>query len=70
MDPDQIDADREAVTAFHASRPLLYDGTRRSVSILAWMYDMEMIFSTCHIEDRLQVSLRADAWLSMPDFGG
>ncbi|GMN19033.1 hypothetical protein TIFTF001_046899 [Ficus carica] len=57
MDPDQIDADREAVAAFYGSRPLLYDGMRRSVSMSAWVYDMEMIFYTCHIEDRLQVSL-------------
>ena len=57
MDPDQIDVDREAVAAFYGSRPLLYDGTRRSVSMSAWVYDMEMIFYTCHIEDRLQVSL-------------
>ena len=57
MDPDQIDADREAVAAFYGSRPLLYDSTRRSVSMSAWVYDMERIFYTCHIEDRLQVSL-------------
>ncbi|GMN24859.1 hypothetical protein TIFTF001_045893 [Ficus carica] len=42
---------------FYGSRPLLYDGTGRSVTVSAWLYDMEMIFYTCHIEDRSQVSL-------------
>ena len=57
MDPARINADRVTAAAFYGSRPLLYDGTRRSVSVSAWLYDMEMIFYTCHIEDRLQVSL-------------
>ncbi|GMN65555.1 hypothetical protein TIFTF001_034628 [Ficus carica] len=57
MDPTRIDADRATVAAFYGSRPLLYDGTGRSVTVSAWLYDMEMIFYTCHIEDRSQVSL-------------
>ena len=59
MDPARIDADRATVAAFYGSRPLLYDGTGRSVTVSAWLYDMERIFYTCHIEDRLQVSLAA-----------
>ncbi|GMN65856.1 hypothetical protein TIFTF001_034914 [Ficus carica] len=57
MDSARINADRATVAAFYGSRPLLYDGTRRSVTVSAWLYDIEMIFYTCHIEDRLQVSL-------------
>ncbi|GMN30159.1 hypothetical protein TIFTF001_050650 [Ficus carica] len=57
MDPARIDADRATVAAFYGSRPLLYDGTGRSVTVSAWLYDMEMIFYTCHIEDRSQVSI-------------
>ncbi|GMN70155.1 hypothetical protein TIFTF001_039199 [Ficus carica] len=57
MDLARIDADRATVAAFYGSRPLLYDGTGRSVTVSAWLYDMEMIFYTCYIEDRLQVSL-------------
>ncbi|GMN24436.1 hypothetical protein TIFTF001_051379 [Ficus carica] len=57
MDSARINADRATVAAFYGSCPLLYDGTGRSVTVSAWLYDMEMIFYTCHIEDRLQVSL-------------
>nr|GMN24259.1 hypothetical protein TIFTF001_051357 [Ficus carica] len=57
MDPARINADRATVVAFYGLRPLLYDGTGRSVRVSAWLYDMEMIFYTCHIEDRLQISL-------------
>ena len=57
MDPARINADRATVAVFYGSRPLLYDGTGRSVTVSAWLYDMEMIFYTCHIEDRSQVSL-------------
>ncbi|GMN27936.1 hypothetical protein TIFTF001_046188 [Ficus carica] len=59
MDPARINADRATVAVFYGSRPLLYDGTGRSVTVSAWLYDMEMIFYTCHIEDRLQVSLNS-----------
>ncbi|GMN21983.1 hypothetical protein TIFTF001_040154 [Ficus carica] len=38
-------------------QPLLFDGTRRTVSLSAWLYDMETIFHICHIEAHLQVSL-------------
>ncbi|GMN64532.1 hypothetical protein TIFTF001_033598 [Ficus carica] len=57
MDPARVDADRDAVTSFYESHPLIFDGTRRTVSVAAWLYDMELIFCICHIEDRLQVSL-------------
>ncbi|GMN19730.1 hypothetical protein TIFTF001_042917 [Ficus carica] len=35
----------------------LFDGTRRTVSLSAWLYDTELIFRTSHIVERLQVSL-------------
>ena len=57
MDPDRIDDDREAASTFMEMRPLFFDGTRRTVSLAAWLYDMEQIFLICHIEARLQVSL-------------
>nr|GMN22524.1 hypothetical protein TIFTF001_043531 [Ficus carica] len=57
MDPDRVDDDRDVVTSFYESHPLLFDGTRRTVSLAAWLYDMELIFQICHIEARLQVSL-------------
>ncbi|GMN64277.1 hypothetical protein TIFTF001_033346 [Ficus carica] len=57
MDPAHVDEDRDAVTSFYESHPLIFDGTRRTVSIAAWLYDMELIFRICHIEARLQVSL-------------
>ncbi|GMN33052.1 hypothetical protein TIFTF001_048242 [Ficus carica] len=57
MDPARVDEDRDAVTSFYESHPLIFDDTRRTVSIAAWLYDMELIFRICHIEARLQVSL-------------
>ncbi|GMN60416.1 hypothetical protein TIFTF001_029527 [Ficus carica] len=57
MNPARVDTDRDAVTSFYESHPLLFDGTRRSVSVAAWLYDMELIFHICHIEAHLQVSL-------------
>ncbi|GMN20946.1 hypothetical protein TIFTF001_043206 [Ficus carica] len=57
MDPAHVDEDRDAVTSFYESHPLIFDGTRRTVSIAVWLYDMELIFRICHIEARLQVSL-------------
>ncbi|GMN64586.1 hypothetical protein TIFTF001_033654 [Ficus carica] len=76
MDPDRVDEDQDAVTSFYESHPLLFDGTRRTVSLAAWLYDMELIFRTCHIEARLQVSLAsrclvADArlwWMALTDW--
>ncbi|GMN23336.1 hypothetical protein TIFTF001_043669 [Ficus carica] len=68
MDPERVEEDREAVTSFYESFPLVFDGTRLTVSLAAWLYDMELIFRTSHIQARLQVSLasrclRADARL-------
>ncbi|GMN18680.1 hypothetical protein TIFTF001_050830 [Ficus carica] len=57
MDPARVDEDRDAVTSFYESYPLIFDGTRRTVSVAAWLYDMGLIFRICHIEARLQVSL-------------
>ncbi|GMN21409.1 hypothetical protein TIFTF001_047274 [Ficus carica] len=57
MDPDQVDADREAISSFFEAHPLFYDGTRRPASVTSWLHDMELIFRLCHIEARLQVPL-------------
>ncbi|GMN35799.1 hypothetical protein TIFTF001_042286 [Ficus carica] len=73
MDPERVEEDREAVTSFYESFPLVFDGTRRTVSLAAWLYDMELIFRTSLIQARLQVSLasrclRADArlwWMTL-----
>ncbi|GMN20593.1 hypothetical protein TIFTF001_047136 [Ficus carica] len=51
----RVDEDRDAVTSFYESHPLIFDGTRRTVSVAAWLYDMELIFRICHIEARLQI---------------
>ena len=64
MDPDRIDEDREAVCVFMRMQPLLFDGTCRTVSLAAWLYDMEQIFRICHIEARLQVSLASRCLVS------
>ncbi|GMN27504.1 hypothetical protein TIFTF001_041045 [Ficus carica] len=73
MDPVRVEEDREAATSFYETFPLLFDGTRRTVPLAAWLYDMESIFSTSHIQARLQVSLasrclRGDArtwWMTL-----
>ncbi|GMN70260.1 hypothetical protein TIFTF001_039304 [Ficus carica] len=73
MDPVRVEEDREAVTSFYESFPLVFDSTRRTVSLAAWLYDMELIFRTSHIQAPLQVSLasrclRADArlwWMTL-----
>ncbi|GMN66027.1 hypothetical protein TIFTF001_035091 [Ficus carica] len=52
-----MDEDRDAAFAFYGMQPLIFDGTRQTVSLAGWLYDMEMIFRTCHIEARLQVLL-------------
>ncbi|GMN55704.1 hypothetical protein TIFTF001_024826 [Ficus carica] len=57
MEPDRVDKDRDAAASFYESHPLIFDGTRQTVSVAAWLYDMELIFRICHIEARLQVSL-------------
>ncbi|GMN23917.1 hypothetical protein TIFTF001_043735 [Ficus carica] len=57
MDPDHVDADREAISSFYEAHPLSFDGTSRTISLGAWLYDMELVFRTGHIPGRLQVSL-------------
>ncbi|GMN31453.1 hypothetical protein TIFTF001_044580 [Ficus carica] len=57
MDPAQVVEDRRSSTSFYKSQPLLFDGTRRTVSLSVWLYDTELIFRTSHIVERLQVSL-------------
>ncbi|GMN21443.1 hypothetical protein TIFTF001_047278 [Ficus carica] len=57
MDPDHVDADREAISSFYETHPLLFDGTSRIVSLGVWLYDMELIFRTNHIPGHVQVSL-------------
>ncbi|GMN22683.1 hypothetical protein TIFTF001_047472 [Ficus carica] len=57
MDPDHVDVDREAISSFYEAHPLSFDGTSRTISLGAWLYDMELIFRTSHIPGRLQVSL-------------
>ncbi|GMN72812.1 hypothetical protein TIFTF001_052076 [Ficus carica] len=37
--------------------PLIFDTTRRTVTLAAWLHDMEAIFYICHIQPHLQVSL-------------
>ncbi|GMN44731.1 hypothetical protein TIFTF001_013929 [Ficus carica] len=64
MDPDRVDEDRDAVTSFYESHPLIFDGTRRTVSVAAWLYDMELIFRICHIEAQLQVSLASRCFVA------
>ncbi|GMN67465.1 hypothetical protein TIFTF001_036525 [Ficus carica] len=38
-------------------RVAAFDGTRRTVSLAGWLYDIETIIRICHIEARLQVLL-------------
>ncbi|GMN37719.1 hypothetical protein TIFTF001_042676 [Ficus carica] len=57
MDSSQVDADREAISSFYEAHPLSFDGTSRTISLGAWLYDMELIFRTSHIPGRVQVSL-------------
>jgi hypothetical protein len=57
MDPAQVEEDRRSVSAFYESRPLLFDGTPRTVALSVWLYDLEMIFHLCHVEAHLRVSL-------------
>ncbi|GMN35162.1 hypothetical protein TIFTF001_042180 [Ficus carica] len=57
MDPTRVAEDRYSISSFYESHPLLFDGTRRTVSLAVWLYDTELIFHTSHIVERLQVSL-------------
>ncbi|GMN18932.1 hypothetical protein TIFTF001_042786 [Ficus carica] len=57
MDPARVAEDRYSISSFYESHPLLFDGTRRTVSLAVWLYDTELIFRTSHIVERLQVSL-------------
>ena len=63
MDPIQVEEDRDAVAAFYGAQPLLFDSTRRSVSIGSWLRDMEWVFEMCHIKDHLQVSLASRCFI-------
>ncbi|GMN60055.1 hypothetical protein TIFTF001_029143 [Ficus carica] len=56
MDPRQVD-DRDAAYTFYGMQPLIFNGTRQTVSLAAWLYDMEMIFRIYHIKAYLQVPL-------------
>ncbi|GMN18859.1 hypothetical protein TIFTF001_046859 [Ficus carica] len=57
MDPRRLEEDRYAIYAYNGMQPLLFGGTHWTVSLSAWLYDLEMIFHLCHIEANLQVSL-------------
>ncbi|GMN65690.1 hypothetical protein TIFTF001_034755 [Ficus carica] len=73
MDPARVAEDQDSITSFYELHPLLFEGTRRTVSLAVWLYDTEWIFRTSHIVARLQVSLAsrclvADAhlwWLTL-----
>ncbi|GMN62451.1 hypothetical protein TIFTF001_031535 [Ficus carica] len=52
-----MDEDRAAAYAFHGMLPLIFEGTRRNVSLAAWLHDMESMFRICHIAAHLQVPL-------------
>ncbi|GMN68501.1 hypothetical protein TIFTF001_037557 [Ficus carica] len=75
MDPAQVEEDRRSVSAFYQLRPLLFDGTPRTVALSVWLYDLEMICHLCHVEAHLRVSLAirclaADArlwWMTIGD---
>lgn len=54
-----MDGDRAAAHAFYEMMPLIFDGTARTVTLSAWLHDMEAIFRICHIENHLQVPLAA-----------
>ncbi|GMN60605.1 hypothetical protein TIFTF001_029693 [Ficus carica] len=57
VDPKIMDEDHTAAYAFHGMLPLIFDGTRRTVSLAAWLHDMESIFRICHIAAHLQVPI-------------
>ena len=57
MDPRRVDDDRDAAYTFYGMQALVFDGTRQTVSLAAWLYVTEMIFRICHIEAHLQVPL-------------
>ena len=57
MDLRRVNENRDVALVFYGMQPLIYDGTRRTMSIIGWLYDMESIFRICHIEARLQVLL-------------
>ena len=57
MDPDIVDADREASVTFYRLQPMYYDGTQFTVSLMAWLHDMEALFEIGHIEAHLRVTL-------------
>ena len=50
MDPRRVDEDRYDAWVFHEMSPLLFNVTRRTVSLVGWLNDMETIFPVCHIK--------------------
>ncbi|GMN33967.1 hypothetical protein TIFTF001_041980 [Ficus carica] len=70
MDPAHIDEDRDATTSFYEAHLLSFDGTSRTIPLGAWLYDMELIFRTSHIPDRVQVSLGSRCLFGDAVFGG
>ena len=57
MDPDVVDADREAAVTFYRLQPMYYDGTQHTVSLMAWLHDLEALYEIGHIEAHLRVTL-------------
>ncbi|GMN62602.1 hypothetical protein TIFTF001_031683 [Ficus carica] len=41
VDPRLMDEDRDAALVFYGMQPLIFDGTRQTVSLPGWLYDME-----------------------------
>ncbi|GMN51973.1 hypothetical protein TIFTF001_021110 [Ficus carica] len=80
MDPRRVDEDRYAAWIFQGMSTLLFDRTRKTVSLAGWLNDMETIFRVCHIEAYFQVVLasrclagNARLWwltLGLPDVQG
>ncbi|GMN74602.1 hypothetical protein TIFTF001_055018 [Ficus carica] len=61
MDPDHVDADREAISSFYEAHPLSFDGTSPTISLGAWLYHMELVFRTGHIPGEPQ--LPSQTWV-------
>ncbi|GMN70239.1 hypothetical protein TIFTF001_039283 [Ficus carica] len=57
MDPRRVDEDRDVAYTFHGMQPLIFNGTRQTVSLSGWLHDMESIFRICYIEAYLKVPL-------------
>ncbi|GMN74626.1 hypothetical protein TIFTF001_053884 [Ficus carica] len=46
-----MDDDRDAALVFYGMQPLLFDRTRRTVSLTGWLYDMESICNNPNFYD-------------------